>query len=400
MSGDRLSLAQARRLALGAQGLARPRPAQPSYRDVTRVVDRLGLVQIDSVNIVERAHLLPFFSRLGPFDRGLFDRALERRRVLETWAHEASFVRPDVYHLVEWRRRDVARYAWGSMRRAATDHADVVARVRDLVTEHGPVTASVIQTFFEATHPRRKTGWGWNWSVAKAALEYLFFTGELASAGRTAGFERRYDLAERVVPPAPPGLPEDDAGRYRALTALAARAQGVATAADLADYFRVRLPAVRTAIRELVEAGELVPATVEGWKRPAWRCVGAVVPRTVAARALVVAFDPVVFTRPRVEALFGVKFRLEYYVPREQRVWGYFVMPFLLGDHVAARVDLKADRAASRLVVQAAYVEPGEDERHVAAELGAELADLATWLGLSEVSWNGRWTQRPDSSDT
>ncbi|MDR1264288.1 MAG: winged helix DNA-binding domain-containing protein [Propionibacteriaceae bacterium] len=397
MPADHLSLTEARRLALAAQGFARPRPAAPAFRDVAAVIDRLAVLQIDSVNVVERAHFLPLFSRLGSFDRALFERASARppRRALETWAHEASFVRPDVYHLMEWRRHD-DNYLWGRMRQAATHHNDVVARVRRLLDERGAMTASQIQVFFQATHPKQPGKW-WNWSVAKAALEYLFFRGEVASAGRSASFERRYDLAERVLPPAPPGLPADDPGRFRALVEIAARAQGVATAADLTDYFRLPRGAAEPAIADLETAGALWPVTVQGWRKSAWRHRDAAAPRPIEARALLVPFDPLVFNRPRLEALFGFRFRLEYYLPKDKRLWGYYVMPFLLGDRLAARVDLKADRPAGRLLVHAAYLEPelGPDA-DVGEALAAELRCLADWLGLDEVAWDGRWTKPPE----
>ena len=385
----RLTPAEARRVALAAQGFDRPRPARVTLRHLTGVIDRLALLQIDSVNVVERAHLVPLFSRLGGYDRALVDRATTGtpRRLVEAWAHEASFVRPDVYHLLAWRRAQPERFAWHSIRRAPTDQPDVVAAVRDLVAERGPLTARQTQAHFARTHPHeRGDEWGWSWSAAKTALEYLFFVGELGSAGRTASFERRYDLAERVVPPPSPALPTDPAGQCRDLIEIAARAHGLGTAHSLGDYFRLPSDATRRAIAELTEAGRLLPAQVVGWSQPVWLHVDARLPRHLDARALLVAFDPLLFDRARLERLFDFRFRLEYYVPAAQREFGYFVMPFLLGQSLAARVDLKADRAGGRLLVRAAHLEATQTVGVVAPALAEELRALADWLGLDDVT--------------
>lgn len=390
---EELSLSQARRVALRAQGLDRPRVASgsgaaPTMRHFQQVVDRLGLLQIDSVNVLARAHLMPAFSRLGPYDTALLDRAAGRapRRLVECWAHEASYVPPPTYRLLGWRQRGYRDHAWGTIREVPLRHSSVVEEVRQIVRESGPVTAREVHARFEAEHPRTRTEWGWNWTVAKRALEFLFFTGEVTSARRNAAFERCYDLTERVLPPEVLALPEpSDDDAVRALVEIGARAHGIGTAGCFADYFRVRGPQrVRRAVDELLEQGVLQPVRVRGWERPTFLHRDATLPRRATGRALLSPFDPLVFERRRLEELFGLRYRIEIYVPEAQRVHGYYVLPFLLGEQVAARVDLKADRAAGALVVRSAHLEPGAPPDTV-TELVAELALLCAWLGLAEV---------------
>jgi uncharacterized protein YcaQ len=387
---DVLSLGQARRVALAAQGLDRPRPAaggRVTMRHLERVVDRIGLLQIDSVNVLARAHLMPLYSRLGPYDVGLIDRAsgTPPRRLVEYWAHVASYVPPSTYRLLEWRQRRYATEAWGSISGVALSHSGIVAEIRDLIADRGPMTASEVHALYEADHPRTRTEWGWNWTVAKRALEFLFFTGEVTSARRNAAFERLYDLTERVLPPdvlAAPAVAEDDA--VRALVEISARAHGVGTLGCLADYFRLRQAPTRRAVDELVEDGVLLPVTVQGWDRPAYLHADARRPRRATARTLLSPFDPLVFERRRLQELFGMHYRIEIYVPAEQRVHGYYVLPFLLGERLCARVDLKADRAARVLRVLAAYREVQAPPETTAA-LAAELREMAAWLGLDDV---------------
>lgn len=386
---EELSLSQARRVALRAQGLdRRRREGSGGMRGFQQVIDRLGVLQIDSVNVLARAHLLPAFSRLGPYDVGLLDRAAGAapRRLVEAWAHEASFVPPETYRLLGWRQRAYREQAWGTIAEVPLKHAAIVDEIRGLVRDRGPVTAREVHAEYEAEHPRVRSGWGWNWTVAKRVLEFLFFTGEITAARRNAAFERCYDLTERVLPADVRALPEpavDDA--VRTLVEIGARAHGIGTVECFADYFRVKTVPGRLAVAELVEAGVLLPVRVREWeRRPVYLHRDAALPRWASGRALLSPFDPLVFERRRLEELFGLRYRIEIYTPAHKRVHGYYVLPFLLGERIAARVDLKADRAAARLLVQAAHLEPGAPADTV-AELADELSLMADWLGLDQV---------------
>jgi hypothetical protein len=361
-------------------------------RGLQQVVDRLGLLQIDSVNVLARAHLMPAFSRIGPYDVGLLDRASGRgpRRLVESWAHEASLVPPATYRLLGWRQRAYREHAWGAIAEVPLKHSTIVDEIRALVRERGPITAREVHAEFEAEHPRVTVGWGWNWTVAKRVLEFLFFTGEITAARRNSAFERCYDLTERVLPPAVVAMPEptqDDA--VRALVGIGARAHGIGTVGCFTDYFRLPVAAGRRAVGELVEDGVLAPVRVRGWEqRPVYLHRDATLPRSATGRALLSPFDPLVFERRRLEELFGLRYRIEIYTPAHRRVHGYYVLPFLLGDRVVARVDLKGDRQAGVLRVQAAHLEPGAPDR-TTRELADELALLADWLGLDRVSVSG-----------
>ncbi len=391
-----LSLPEARRVAIAAQGLDRPRPPVVTLRQVTRTVERLGVLQIDSVNVLARAHLLPLFARLGPYDTALVDRATGRapRRVVEAWAHEASYVPVTTYRLVAGTRR-----RWAGMDPDVLEarHPGLQRAVRDIVAERGPMTSREVEAYVDARHAQRaEEGWGWRWSAAKVALETLFDAGTLTAARRNAQFERVYDLAERVLPPhvrdLPPPAPDD---AVRELVRISARAHGIGTLRCLADYFRLGQRVTRRAVDELVEVGELLPVTVTGWDRPTWLHAGARVPRRTTARALLAPFDPLVFERRRLLELFGMHYRIGIYTPAHLRTHGYYVLPFLLGEHLVARVDLKHDRDAARLRVRTAFAEePGPDQGAratwpapdvVVRALAAELATMAGWLGAGAV---------------
>lgn len=384
---ERLSPAQARRVALAAQGLHRPSQVGPvSPRALAALAARLGAVQIDSVNVLVRAHYLPAFSRLGPYDRAALDRLSHRapRRLFEYWGHEASLLPVALHPLLRWRMDRARDEAWGGMRRIASEKPDLVRWVLAEVRDRGPLTAGEI----EHDVPRPVGNWGWNWSEAKRALEFLFWAGEVTASSRR-GFERLYDLPERVLPrdvlDAP--TPEPRAA-FRELLRRAARAHGIATARCLRDYYRLPVQAM-VALEDLVEEGEVSPVTVQGWRRPAYLHREAKLPRRADGRALLAPFDPLVWERERTEALFGFRYRLEIYVPQGKRVHGYYVLPFLLGDRLVARVDLKADRQGCLLRVQAAWAEP-DAPSETAEALAAELRVMAGWLGLDGVAVGAR----------
>ncbi|MGA8996131.1 MAG: crosslink repair DNA glycosylase YcaQ family protein [Nocardioidaceae bacterium] len=381
-----LSRGQARRITLAAQGFRDARPLVPTMRTLRRTLARTQLLQIDSVNVVERAHYMPLFSRMGGYDRALLTRAAERRprRLVEYWAHVATFMPVELWpHL----RHRMAGYrdrghAWTGL----PARRELTASLLTEIAEGGPATSRDLDRGL----PRERSHWGWNWSETKQALEYLFLAGELAVAGRNQHFERVFDLPERVLPAevlAAPTPPPAEAARE--LVRRAARAYGVATEPCLRDYFRMTPGAARRAVAELVEAGELRPVRIEGWERPAYLHTDAAAPRRVDARALLSPFDPVVWRRERTERIFDFRYRIEIYVPAARRVHGYYVLPFLLGDSLVARVDLKADRREGVLEVRGAWAErptPAHPSpEHTAVELAAELRELAGWLGLGGV---------------
>lgn len=390
-----LSLAAARRIALAAQGIGRPARLDSARLDptqrltlagLTRQIGRLGLIQIDTVNVLARAHLMPLFTRLGAYDTAVLDRAAGRppRRLFEYWGHEAALIDVRLYQAWRWKMADAATYAWHRMDQVRREQPHLVDQVLAAVAEAGPVTARQLGT----GRPRARGQWGWNWSEAKSTLEWLFMAGQVACAGRNNQFERLYDLPERVIPAAIWAEPPlDRATAHQVLVRQAARALGVATTADIADYFRLNLAETRAALDHLAAAGEVIPVTVEGWRQPAWQPADSPRPRRLAASCLVSPFDSLIFHRRRLADLFGVDYRIEIYTPAAQRRWGYYVYLYLLGETFAARVDLKADRAAGRLLVQSAWREPSalQPDRVIAAGLAAELARLAAWLGLAGI---------------
>ncbi|GAB3933214.1 winged helix-turn-helix domain-containing protein [Kribbella albertanoniae] len=386
MNTQVMSTAQARRVALAAQGFMDPRPkGVPDARALGRVLGRIGLLQIDSVNVLSRAQYLPLYSRLGPYPRTMLDKASGKapRRLVEYWAHEASLIPVETFPLMRWRMDRATTEAWGGPRSIAKERPDLVKQVLADVREHGPLTARQIDDDVE----RSRENWGWNWSDVKRALEFLFFAGEVTVARRNQQFEREYDVPERVLPRAVLETPTptlDEA--HRALVSIAAKAHGVATAQCLKDYFRTSPAPTAQAIAELVEEGELLPVQIDGWKRPAYLHRDARLPRRVNTRALVSPFDSLVFERTRGEVLFDFRYRIEIYVPAEKRIHGYYVLPFLLGDKLVARVDLKADRAAGVLLVQSAHAEP-KAPPETAEELAAELVQLAAGWGWTRSGW-------------
>jgi uncharacterized protein YcaQ len=380
---ERLPAGLARRIALAAQGFGEPRPSAPvGTRQLGRLADRLAVLQIDSVNVLSRAHYLPAFSRLGVYPRAALDELSGRRRALfEYWAHEASYLPVRLHPHLRWRMSTAEQHAWRSMVQIQRERPDYVAEVLAQVRESGPIKASDL-VGPRADRPKAM----WNWHAGKVALEWLFYAGVLTARGRTAGFERIYDLTERVLPAEVVQAPTPEpADAVRELVRTAARALGVATERDLRDYFRLRPERARQAITELADAGELQPVEVAGWNTPAWLHPQARRPRWIRARALVSPFDSLVWERPRVERLFGFRYRIEIYTPAAKRVHGYYVLPFLLGDQLVGRVDLKADRQAGALRVQAAHVEEGAERALVCTALADELRLMADWLELDDL---------------
>jgi uncharacterized protein YcaQ len=410
---ERLTKAQARRVILAAQGFAGRHPSgnggqrpdrAPGTRDIQRVIDRLGQFQIDTINIVARAHYLPLFSRLGPYDTALLDRAAARspRRLFEYWGHAASLIDVQLEPALRLRMRQWSeREMWGGIARINADRPELVGWVRDRIAERGPIGARDLDQVAQAeladhTGPRNRDNWGWNWSEVKTACEYLFVTGQITAARRNGQFERLYAVPEKVLPASVLATETpDEAETMRILIRRAAAALGVAGEYDLRDYFRTSPETTKPAIAELVEAGELLPVTVEGWHKPAYLWHQAKLPRSIEARALVSPFDSVMFERDRLETFFDFFYRIEIYVPEPKRVHGYYVYPFLLGDRFVARVDLKADRAGGVLRVNSAWIEDHADPDEVAPALADELELMAGWLGLSEVEVRGRGDLAP-----
>ena len=384
----RITLPQARRIALAAQGFAEPRPVgRVDARHIRRVIDRVGLLQLDSVNVFCRAHYLPVFARLGPYPRETLDRMAAhtagpiRRELFEYWAHEASLIPMHVQPLLRWRMARASADAWDGIRRIAQDDPGLVEDVLTLVRDQGPIRAGETGI----ARPARAPGQMWNWHDGKIALEYLFWSGQVTAA-RRVNFERQYDMPERVLPPAVLATPTpsvDDA--QRELVRVAARALGVATEPDLGDYFRLPRAESKARVAELADAGELLPVEVDGWSAPAYLWPDVRRPRRVPARALLCPFDPLIWFRARTERLFGFRYRIEIYTPAPKRQFGYYVLPFLLGDELVARVDLKSDRQAGALLVQSAHLEDGRDPHYVSSELADELWLTADWLGLDRV---------------
>ena len=389
---DRISLAQARRIALSAQGFGEPRPAMAQRRHVARVAERLGLFQIDSINVLARAHTMPLFSRLGPYDHAWLDEAAydrRRRSLFEYWGHEASLIRHDLQPLLRWRmaRAERGEGIYRGLAQFGRERTGFIGEVLREIHHRGPLAAR------EITGGGKGQGSWWGWSDGKRALEWLFWAGRVTTARRRDNFERIYDLTERVLPAAVTGATTpspDDA--QRALVRFAAQSLGVATEPDLRDYFRLEPAECKARVAELVEDGKLLPVAVEGWPAPAYRDPAARRPRRIEARALVSPFDPLVWDRGRTERLFGFRYRIEIYTPADRREHGYYALPFLFGERLVGRIDLKAERDRGRLLVRSITLEP-----HAGSEVGraleAELATIAAWLKLPEIEFMG--TSRP-----
>ncbi len=381
---DSLSLKQARRIFLAAQGFGARHPASVGAAHLRRTVERLGLHQIDSVNVLARMHYLPAFSRLGGYDRALLERDAwgpkRGRRLFEYWAHEASLLPVDLHPHFRWRmaRAERGEIGWKGLRTFAVERNGEAKAVLDRIAAEGPLSASAFE------NGSSKSGW-WEWSEAKLALEWLFWSGQITTATRRGSFERVYDLSERVIPRAIYDLPTPDAATaQRALIERSARALGVATAADLRDYFRLKPEEANHAIPELEEEGVLIPVTVKGWGQKAWLHRDARAPRKVSGDALLAPFDPLVWERSRTERLFDFRYRIEIYVPADKRTHGYFVLPFLMDEALTARVDLKADRQNGRLLAHRITLEPRAPS-DTEERLAVELRRMADWLGLGEV---------------
>ncbi|MDX6265862.1 MAG: uncharacterized protein QOD70_602 [Frankiales bacterium] len=380
---ERLTTTQARRVALAAQGFNDPLPSTVTRRHLRRVVDRTQLLQIDSVNVFARAHLMPAFARLGPWPVELLDDlAFRRRELFEYWGHEASYLPMELHPLLRWRmaRAESLEEGWGGPLRVFKERPEFVGSLLHRLHEEGPCGAGALR---EA--PRGKGGW-WGWDDVKRGLEYLFWSGRVTTSRRTSGFERLYDVTERVIPAAVLALPtptREDA--QRELVRRAAVAHGVGTEKDLRDYFRLRPDEARVAVASLVEEGALLQVEVEGWRQPAYLHVDAGRPRWVRRQALLSPFDPLVWERSRTERLWGVDYRIEIYVPAPKRVYGYYCLLFLQDEAIRARVDLKADRRAGVLRVLSAWREPEALPGATAAGLAEELRRAAAWQGLDDV---------------
>lgn len=379
-----LSPVQARRIALAAQGLAAPRPEAPVTRRAFRALaGRLGAIQLDSVNVFSRAHYMPAFARLGAYPQALLEEEAWGRRpsLFEFWGHAAALMPVAMQPLFRWKmERALSRGGKSSLAELRREKGAYIDQVLEEVRRRGPVTGGDF-----APEAKRQAGW-WNWSDGKSALEWLFWAGLVTTRTRR-GFERVYDLTERVIPAHILAVPTPSAAdAQRELVLIAARAMGVATVADLADYFRLYQADAKARALELVETGALEAVHVPGWRGPVFLATDAKLPRRAAGAALLSPFDNMIWGRERTERLFAMRYRIGIYTPAAQREHGYYVYPFLLGERIAARVDLKADRKAGRLLVQAAHLEPGAAEDEVLGPLARELRTAAGWQGLNEVA--------------
>lgn len=382
---ENISEAQARRIALGAQGLGRPRAPEPGIHQLNTVITRLGLLQLDSVNVFERSHYLPAFARVGAYDRAALDRLTFARKsqYIEYWAHEAAVIPVDTWPLMRWRMDDYRQRIAADDTHWAHDNRRMIEWLKSELADKGPMPASAIEH-----DANKRSGPWWGWSDVKRGLEVLFAWGELVSAGRTR-FERTYALPEQVLSTRILNTQVPRADAVRSLVEHAARAHGIGTASDLADYFRLKSRDAAPALQELEDAGILLPVTVRGWERAgrpsrAWVHRDARIPRRIETTALLSPFDPVVWERSRAERMFGFHYRIEIYTPQPKRVFGYYVLPLLIDDQLVGRIDLKSDRQNGVLRVQASWSEP-DAPGDTAARLAPLLSETAVWQGLDRI---------------
>ncbi|NGN95627.1 winged helix-turn-helix domain-containing protein [Nocardioides sp. KC13] len=381
-----LSRSQARRIALAAQGFADKPHTTPTMRTFQRTLERTGVLQVDSVNVLQRAHYMPLYSRMGAYDTGLLHRASRGRRdrrMVEYWAHVQAFMPVELWPHMQWRMDDYRAQKgskwWGSVPDGMKE------KVLALVAEQGALTAREAAKALDDAGPQTKDHWGWNWSDSRKTLDILYMFGELAISHRNDQFEVAYDLPERVIPRVHLDAPTPSREEaHLELVRRATRSHGVGTAKDIADYFRMRVDDTTRALNQLIDAGEVEPVAVEGIRKQAYLYSGSRLPRRIDARALLSPFDPLVWERERTEALFDFFYRIEIYTPAPKRIHGYYVLPFLLGEHIVGRVDLKADRKNRTLQVKGAFAEP-HAPAETPVELAAELERLAGWLGMDTI---------------
>jgi uncharacterized protein len=385
--GEMISADAARRIALGAQGFGGAKPSgKIDRRHGRKLFDQIGLIQVDSVNVLVRSQELPIFARLGAHSRDLLPSMIRSNELFEYWGHEASLLPVELHHLFRWKMTPTSR-KWASVAQLAKDHPGYIDEVLAEVADNGPLAAGELS---DSGGP--KQGSWWDWSKGKVALEYLFWTGQITSRRRPHNFEREYALPHVFIPAeelARPAPSESDAKKE--LLVRSARHHGVGTAKDLCDYYRLNFTQSKPLLAELVEDGRLLPASVEGWKESAYVHPDAKTPRRIETAALLSPFDPVVWYRDRAERMFDFHYRIEIYTPAPKRVYGYYVLPFLLDDRIVARVDLKADRHAGALLAHGVFSEPGCDPLETVEALRGELLAMAAWLGLDrvEVGRNG-----------
>lgn len=380
---DQLSLVESRRVALAAQGFASPRPtAAVTQRHIAGVLGNVGVIQIDSVNVLVRSQELPLFARLGSHKRTAIAEATKRGKIFEYWAHEAAHVPVELHPLFRWKMEAARRgdsTHWGLSRFYIANKSFVESIYRRVVSD-GPISSR------ELSVRKVPKGTWWDWDEAKIALEYLFWTGRVMSRARGSDFSRLYDIPERVLPESilAAATPSEHDAR-KALVARSGASMGIATASDLADYFRQKLTVIRPLIKELVEEGDLREVRVEGWKEAAFLHSSARLPKSIETRALLSPFDSLVWCRPRNERLFNFHYRIEIYTPQPKRIYGYYVLPFMLNGEVVGRVDLKADRVNGALLVHGAYAEADIAPASIANSLADELRLMAAWLDLTDV---------------